>query len=131
MSLKAGERDLRPLHMLKRAATPQIQVGQPARAGDLLEIYAMGLGALEPAPADGEAGGGAVLRHASAAVRVWLGSQPLAAEDVLFAGGAPSLVGVNVILARVPAGIAPNDALEVQLEVGGARSQPGVTIAVE
>ena len=68
----------------------------------MLEIYATGLGALEPAPADGEAG-----------------------------GGAPSLVGVNVVLARVPAGIAPNDALEVQLEVGGARSQPGVTIAVE
>ncbi len=104
---------------------------RPARAGDVLEIYATGLGALEPAPSDGEAGGGAVLRHAAATVRVWLGSQPLAAEDVLFAGGAPSLVGVNVILARVPAGIAPNDALEVYLEVGGARSQPGVTIAVE
>ncbi len=104
---------------------------RPARAGDVLEIYATGLGALEPAPSDGEAGGAAVLRHAAAAVRVWLGSQPLAAEDVLFAGGAPSLVGVNVILARVPAGIAPNDALEVHLEVGGARSQPGVTIAVE
>ncbi len=104
---------------------------RPARAGDVLEIYATGLGALEPAPSDGEAGGAAVLRHAAVAVRVWLGSQPLAAEDVLFAGGAPSLVGVNVILARVPAGIAPNDALEVYLEVGGARSQPGVTIAVE
>ncbi len=104
---------------------------RPARAGDVLEIYATGLGALEPAPADGEAGGAAVLRHAAASVRVWLGSQPLAAEEVLFAGGAPSLVGVNVILARVPAGIAPNDALEVYLEVGGARSQPGVTIAVE
>ncbi len=106
-------------------------MARPARAGDVLEIYATGLGALEPAPADGEAGGAAVLRHASASVRVWLGSQPLAAEDVLFAGGAPSLVGVNVILARVPAGLAPNDALEVYLEVGGARSQPGVTIAVE
>ncbi len=104
---------------------------RPARAGDVLEIYATGLGALEPAPADGEAGGAAVLRHAAASVRVWLGSQPLAAADVLFAGGAPSLVGVNVVLARVPAGIAPNDALEVYLEVGGARSQPGVTIAVE
>ncbi len=104
---------------------------RPARAGDVLEIYATGLGALEPAPSDGEAGGAAVLRHAAASVRVWLGSQPLAAEDVLFAGGAPSLVGVNVILARVPAGLAPNDALEVYLEVGGARSQPGVTIAVE
>ncbi len=106
-------------------------MARPARAGDVLEIYATGLGALEPAPSDGEAGGAAVLRHAAATVRVWLGSQPLAAEDVLFAGGAPSLVGVNVILARVPAGIAPNDALEVHLEVGGARSQPGVTIAVE
>ncbi len=104
---------------------------RPARAGDVLEIYATGLGALEPAPSDGEAGGAAVLRHAASSVRVWLGSQPLAAEEVLFAGGAPSLVGVNVILARVPAGIAPNDALEVHLEVGGARSQPGVTIAVE
>ncbi len=104
---------------------------RPARAGDVLEIYATGLGALEPAPSDGEAGGAAVLRHAAASVRVWLGSQPLAAAEVLFAGGAPSLVGVNVILARVPAGLAPNDALEVYLEVGGARSQPGVTIAVE
>ncbi len=104
---------------------------RPARAGDIVEIYATGLGALEPPLADGEAADGDVLRRAVAPVRVWIGGWPLAPEDAPFAGAAPGLVGVNVILARVPPGLAPSDASEVRIAVGGAESQPGVTIAVE
>ncbi len=104
---------------------------RPARAGDIVEIYATGLGAVEPPPADGEAPGDALLRHAVAPVRVRLGGRPLAAQDVLFAGAAPSLVGVNVILARTPPGIPPSDAVEVRIEAGGVGSQAGVTMAVE
>ena len=110
---------------------------RPARGGDVLEIYATGLGALEPPLAAGQtpcgaasgACGSAALRRIAGPVQVWIGGT--APAQVLFAGAAPTLAGVNVVLARVPSGIRPNEAAEVLLIVGGRSSQPGVTVAVE
>jgi len=50
--------------------------------------------------------------------------------EILFAGSAPAVVGVLQINARIPGGFAPSGILPVQLTVGTARSQRGVTIAV-
>lgn len=104
---------------------------RPARAGDIVEIYMTGLGALEPPLAAGEAADGSVLRRAAASVRAWLAGLPLAPKAVLFAGAAPGLAGVNVVLVRLPPGLAPSEAAEIRIAAGGRESQPGVTIAVE
>ncbi len=116
---------------------------RPARAGDVLEIYATGLGAVEPAPpADGmnscppdglclADGSNAVLRRTTAQPQVWIGAYALAPENVLFSGLAPSMVGLYVVVAEAPRNIPPSAAAELRLSVAGRSSQSGATIAVE
>ena len=125
-------------------AAPRGAVGEsrPARAGDVLEIYATGLGAVEPPVADGmnscapqgvclADGSNVVLRHTTERPRVSIGGVEVAADGVLFSGSAPTLAAVDMVLVEVPAGIAPSDAAEVIVAIGGKASQPGVTVAVE
>ena len=115
---------------------------RPARAGDVLEIYATGLGAVEPPVADGENsclpagvcladGSNVVLRHTTERPRVSIGGVAVAADGVLFSGLAPTLAAVDMVVVEVPAGIAPSAAAEVIVAIGGGSSQSGVTIAVE
>ena len=115
---------------------------RPARAGDVLEIYATGLGPVDPPLADGmnscapagvclADGSNVVLRHTTERPRVSIGGVAVAAAGVLFSGLAPTLAAVDMVLVEVPAGIEPSDAAEVIIAIGGRASQPGVTVAVE
>ena len=115
---------------------------RPARAGDVLEIYATGLGSVEPPLADGmnsclpagvclTDGSNVALRRTAERPRVSIGGVAVAADGVLFSGLAPALAAVHVVLVEVPAGIAPSDAAEVIVVIGGRASQSGVTVAVE
>ena len=115
---------------------------RPAQAGDVLEIYATGLGPVYPPVADGENsclpdgvcladGSNVVLRHTTERPRVSIGGVAVAADGVLFSGLAPTLAAVDMVVVEVPAGIAPSDAAEVIVAIGGGSSQSGVTIAVE
>ena len=114
----------------------------PARAGEILEIYATGLGAVEPPLADGRNscapdgvcladGSNAVLRHTTARPRVWIGAHELAPENILFSGLAPSFTALNMVVVEVPRNVPPSAAAEIVIAIGGRRSQSGVTIAVE
>ncbi len=115
---------------------------RPARAGDVVEIYATGLGPVYPPIADGENscgpegvcladGSNMALRRTAERPRVSIGGVELAEEAVLFSGLAPALAAVNLVVVEVPAGLEPSDAAEAVIAVGGRTSQPGVTIAVE
>ena len=115
---------------------------RPAQAGDVLEIYATGLGPVYPPVADGENscapdgvcladGSNVVLRHTTERPRVSIGGVAVAADGVLFSGLAPTLAAVDMVVVEVPAGIEPSDAAEVIVAIGGGSSQSGVTIAVE
>ena len=115
---------------------------RPARAGEVLEIYATGLGAVDPPLADGmnsclpagvclADGSNVVLRHTTERPRVSIGGVAVAADGVLFSGSAPTLAAVDMVLVEVPAGIEPSAAAEVLIAIGGRASQPGVTVAVE
>ena len=115
---------------------------RPARAGDVLEIYATGLGPVSPPLADGmnscapagvclADGSNVALRHTTERPRVRIGGVEVAADGVLFSGLAPTLAAVDMVVVEVPAGIAPSAAAEVVIAVGGRESQAGVTIAVE
>ena len=115
---------------------------RPAQAGDVLEIYATGLGPVYPPVADGENscapagvcladGSNVVLRHTTERPRVSIGGVAVAADGVLFSGLAPALAAVDMVVVEVPAGIAPSAAAEVIVAIGGRASQSGVTIAVE
>ena len=115
---------------------------RPARAGDMLEIYATGLGAVEPPVADGmnscapdgvclADGSNAVLRHTVARPRVWIGAHVLAPGNVHFSGLAPSMAGVNLVVVEIPPNLSPSAAAELRLGIGGRISQSGATIAIE
>ena len=115
---------------------------RPARAGEVLEIYATGLGPVDPPVADGmnsclpagvclADGSNVVLRHTTERPRVSIGGVAVAADGVLFSGSAPTLAAVDMVLVEVPAGIEPSDAAEVLIAIGSRASQPGVTVAVE
>lgn len=102
--------------------------GRPARAGDIVVLYATGLGLTQPVWASGD-----IVRTASRTeqmVTVRMGGMTVPAADVLFAGvPSQAISGLYQINVRVPAGLpAGNQPLSV--EVGGVASQAGVTIPI-
>ena len=101
--------------------------GNPAARGSIVTLYATGEGQTHPEGAGG-APAQSPLPKPVLPVQVRIGGLPV---EVLYAGGAPGFVGLMQINARAPAGFVPSGALPVMLYVGGASSQPGVTISVE
>ncbi len=96
--------------------------------GGLVLFYVTGDGIANPAASDGQI----VTQPAAAAtpaLTVRIGGLE---APVLYAGGVVGLVsGITQINARVPDLVAPGKAVPVVVEVNGASSPPGVTIAVK
>jgi uncharacterized protein (TIGR03437 family) len=101
--------------------------GNPAARGSIMTLYATGEGQTLPRGADGVPAQ-SPLPKPVLPVQVRIGGLPV---EVLYAGSAPGFVGLMQINVRVPAGFVPSGALQVVLYVGGASSQPGVTVSVE
>ncbi len=100
----------------------------PVARGAWVSIFATGAGATSPTGVDG-----LVPTAASYApianVSVTIGGLPC---PVQYAGAAPGLVsGVVQINAQVPSGVTSGTAVPVQVVVGTAASQAGVTLAVQ
>ena len=98
----------------------------PAPRGSIVTLFATGEGQTEPPGADG-APARAPYPQPVLPVNLTIGGID---AEILYAGAAPGLVGIMQINARVPAGFVPTGVLPVELTVGLARSQPGVTLAV-
>jgi uncharacterized protein (TIGR03437 family) len=91
----------------------------PAAAGDVIFFYASGLGALDQAPpADGVNSIDAT-RRTAVPLTVKMGGVD---AKVDFAGLAPQFTGVYQVNVFIPAGIAPNNAVPLQLTIGGVSS---------
>jgi uncharacterized protein (TIGR03437 family) len=97
----------------------------PAKPGDVIIIYATGLGAVDKPIADG-ANSLDVLRNTLTPPVVLVGG--LSAQ-VAFSGLSPQFVGVNQLNIVVP-NAAPGDAVPLQLQLGGITSPNTITIAV-
>jgi uncharacterized protein (TIGR03437 family) len=114
---------------------------RPARVGDIITIYANGLGAVNPsiASAVNSCGGvclpdfsNLVLRRLPVVPGIEIGGVRVTEPDILFAGLAPQFVGLYQINLRLPAGIAPSNSTAVVLRQGStAASRSGVIIATE
>jgi uncharacterized protein (TIGR03437 family) len=98
----------------------------PAKAGDVLIIYATGLGKVDHQPLDG--GIPSVLATTVAKPSVLFGGVP---GDVLFSGLAPQFVGVNQLNVQVPAGVTPSSAVPLQIQVDGFSSASQVVVAIQ
>jgi uncharacterized protein (TIGR03437 family) len=97
-----------------------VSAGDPAKAGEVVAIYATGLGPLKGALASG------IPAPASPPIETL--SQPTVTvagvgAEVLFSGLAPGLVGVNQVNIRVPLDALSGD-LAVVIRVGGPASEP-------
>ncbi len=99
----------------------------PAARGSIVSFFATGEGQTENPGVDGKP---AAVPFPKPRLPVTLRIGGVEAE-ILYAGSAPQLVGVLQINARVPGQLAPSTAVEVQLQVGTAASQAGVTIAIQ
>jgi uncharacterized protein (TIGR03437 family) len=99
----------------------------PARAGDVIQIFAAGLGATSPPARTGEPAPSSPLAVLVTPVRCTIGG---AEAPVEFQGLAPGFVGLYQVNVRVPQGVAPGSAVPVALAQNGISSNT-VTIAVQ
>jgi uncharacterized protein (TIGR03437 family) len=98
----------------------------PARIGDVIIIYATGLGPVDNTPADG-----AILPTGLANTltppTVLVGGM---SAQVLFSGLQPQFVGVNQVNIIIPSNAPTGNAVPLQIQMGGVTSPANVTIAV-
>jgi uncharacterized protein (TIGR03437 family) len=100
---------------------------RPAGKGSVISIFATGEGQTQPGGIDGEVASGSASTKPARAVLVRINGHP---AEVLYAGGAPRQVaGLFQVNVRIPADT-PSGEAPVEIQVGDAKSQPGITVAV-
>jgi uncharacterized protein (TIGR03437 family) len=105
----------------------------PAKAGDVLTVYATGLGAVglsASGPSSPPAPGAASLdatRYTLVVPTVLIGGTPV---QPIFSGLTPQFVGINQVNFIVPSGITGNS-IPIQLVAGGITSTNQVVIAIQ
>jgi uncharacterized protein (TIGR03437 family) len=100
----------------------------PAKAGDIVTLYATGLGLTNPAYAAGQLPTAAT--SIAGTIQVTVGPTTLAASDVLYAGVAPGAAGLYQINLHLPASI-PSGNQPVKITVNGIASPAGGYITVQ
>jgi uncharacterized protein (TIGR03437 family) len=111
--------------ILNENTTPNSKAN-PAARGSIIVVYATGEGRTSPEGSDGRLAE-APFPAPLLPVSVTIGG--LTAE-IPFDGSAPGFAGLMQLNVRIPVGVAPGEAVPITLSVGGASSQPGVTLAV-
>jgi uncharacterized protein (TIGR03437 family) len=106
--------------------TGLVPTSHPAKAGDVLVIYATGLGAVDHQPIDG--GIPSVLATTIATPTVLFGGVP---ATVLFSGLSPQFVGVNQLNVEVPTGVKSGSAVPLQIQVNGFTSTNTTVVAIQ
>jgi uncharacterized protein (TIGR03437 family) len=101
-------------------------VTHPAKVGDVLILYANGLGAVDSTPADGAASLD-MLRNTVAPPTLLIGGNP---AQVLFHGLSPQFPGVNQVNLVVPQ-TASGSSVPIQIQLGGITSTNQVVIAIQ
>jgi len=98
----------------------------PARAGEIVILFATGQGVTSPVSVSGKRAEGSY-PEPIAESRLLVDGQP---AEILFRGQAPGTAGVMQINARIPASISTGATVPVVLEIGSASSQGGVVVTV-
>lgn len=102
--------------------------GEPAKPGQLITLYATGLGDLMQAVPPGQLT--TTADQVATPITVTIAGKTLASSDILYVGASPGLLaGLYQINLRVPAST-PNGDASVTLSIGGLESQSGMTIPV-
>jgi uncharacterized protein (TIGR03437 family) len=107
------------------AGAVQGVASHPAKPGDVITIYATGIGPVDSPVADGN-NSLDKLRHNVVTPVVTIGG---VSAEVQFSGLSPQFVGVNQLNVKVP-DAAPGDAVPLQIQVGGITTSDQLKIAV-
>ncbi|MEZ5404466.1 MAG: choice-of-anchor V domain-containing protein [Bryobacteraceae bacterium] len=100
-----------------------------AKSGDILTLYATGLGFTDPVYKSGEITGAAA--RARDVVSLEFNGTPVPAENILYVGSSPgSISGLFQINLRVPGGARPNSHNQLRLRVGDKLSQGDSTLLI-
>ena len=110
--------------VLKNANFTLVSAANPARAGDVLLIYATGLGQTTPAVRTGGLSPADTLAR-TASVTATIGSQP---ATVVYSIASPGFAGLYQVAVTVPAGVTGSVALQIS---AGAAESNTVTIPVQ
>jgi uncharacterized protein (TIGR03437 family) len=103
--------------------------GNPEQRGNVIVIYGTGHGQTTPQGTTGRVLPSNDLRRVVAPVVVRIGGRE---AEVFYAGSAPGLVsGALQINARIPADAATGSNVPVEVQIGNAVSQTGVTVAIQ
>jgi len=99
----------------------------PAAKGTYISIYATGEGQTDPRGIDGSIATAGSLPKPVRQVQAWVDGKP---AEVQYAGAAPnSVAGLFQVNVRIPLNASSGD-VPIEIQVGTARTQPGMTIAV-
>ena len=101
----------------------------PAKAGDVIIIYATGLGALDTPIDDGQAPfySDNKLRNTTTAPTVLVGGMP---AQLVYSVLSPQFVGVNQLAITIPSGVTPGNSVPLQIQEGGQTSPNTTVIAI-
>ena len=105
--------------------TPQ----NPAHPGDVVVLYATGLGAVVPPLEDREVPTAIQWIAALGDLMVTLDGMPVDSSQILYAGVAPGFAGLYQINLQLPAGLGANPAIQAML--AGQTSPAGLTLPVQ
>ena len=107
----------------------RLPAAQPTRSGEIIVIFASGLGPVSPAQPSGVAAGanGTNIPTMVSDPQVRIGGQP---SSVLFAGLAPGFVGLYQVNVQVPQGVPTGDAVELVITTSAGQTSNTATIAV-
>jgi uncharacterized protein (TIGR03437 family) len=97
----------------------------PARIGEVIQIYSSGLGATEPSVASGA--GSPSFSDTEIQVTATIGGVP---ATVLYDGLAPGFVGLYQVNVVVPPGVTPGPVVPVVISQGGIPSNPDLPITI-
>lgn len=100
----------------------------PAKAGDILVIYCVGLGQVNPTVKSGDPASFSQLTQITGAAAVTIGG---VSAQVLFAGLTPGFAGLYQLNVVVPSGVTPGNATPVTASVNGRSSPGAIVMAVQ
>ena len=117
-------------------ATPVGQIPglatHPCKVGDVLIVYATGLGPVDIPIANGGIPPPNQLANTIAKPTVLIGGVPVPAQMLFFSGLTPQFPGVNQLNIQVPAGVKTGASIPLQIQVnGGPLSTASVVIAIQ
>ncbi|MFN7921071.1 MAG: hypothetical protein U0Q16_13305 [Bryobacteraceae bacterium] len=109
-----------------RADGSLVTASKPARPGEVVILYANGLGATQPPLQPGQVAKEAAWVEPRDGFRVLLNGQPVAPDRILYAGVAPGFAGLYQVNLMLPAGL-PADP-EIRISAGGGTSPAGILL---